>query len=179
MPSPAEKPIARWLRSTRQRQRMVDKDGEERAGWTVEHLIEEMRQSIGWAPARPNYSKYETGKATPKPPTLRKFVKFWELQGEPGPDLTPQPDPEPAKSDVAAAIDRQTKVLEQILGALSGQPLLTPGAESWAVELLKGRGWQLVEPGTELPHRGHGHGDTPASPTRRTRPQTAGTGTGQ
>jgi len=90
-------PIARWLRDTRERQ--LREDG---LPWSQDDLIRRMAEEIGWAPHRPNYSKYETGRATPQPDTLAKFVRFWEARGEAGPDLTPATI-EPAP-DLAAAI---------------------------------------------------------------------------
>lgn len=92
-------PIAAWLLASREAQQ-----------WTQDELLTRMRDEIGWAPHRPNYSKYETGKMTPEPPTLAKFVSFWAGHGTAGPDTTPTP-PEP---DLAQALVALTAELTQM-----------------------------------------------------------------
>lgn len=117
-----DKPIAAWLKTNRLRQ--VDAEGDP---WTQDHLIELMRGRIGWAPARTNYSGYEQGRTTPNRATLTKFVRFWALYGEPGPDLTPPPLPEPAVDQgLAAAIAAQaiaiTELAAQVRALVERQP---------------------------------------------------------
>jgi hypothetical protein len=81
-----DRPIADWLLASRLRH--LDDKGDP---WTQDRLIREMQSSIGWAPFRPNYSRYETGKSTPNRETLAKFMRFWEGRGEPGPNLSVPP----------------------------------------------------------------------------------------
>lgn len=107
-----EAPIAIWLRATRLRQAMPSGDP-----WSQDYLLERMTQEIGWAPYRPNYSKYEQGKATPKRETLAKFVAFWAGRGEPGPDLSPKVV-EPAADPLVAALTAQTKALADLVDEL-------------------------------------------------------------
>lgn len=104
-----DKPIARWLRVSRESQRMEDADGNS-VEWTHKHLLARMLAEIGWAPPHSNYSKYESGKSTPNPTTLKKFERFWKAHGIDGPDLSPVKaiEPEPtlaqALSDLAAEL---------------------------------------------------------------------------
>lgn len=98
--------IADWLRETRLRQTHPE-TGEP---WTQDYLLVQMQERIGWAPHRPNYSKYESGKSTPKRDTLKKFTDFWALYDEPPPNL--QAEPEPEQPDLAAAILALTEELE-------------------------------------------------------------------
>lgn len=109
-----DNPIGQWLRDTRLRQVMPGT----RKPWSQDYLLERMQEEVKWAPHRPNYSKYENGKATPEPDTLDKFVAFWTARGEPGPDLSPKAAPEPPVDPVAAAIDRQTVVLSDLVAEL-------------------------------------------------------------
>lgn len=99
-------PIALWLRTTRARQKMDDGEGGLKP-WTVDHFLELMKAEVGWAPARPNYSRYENGRTTPQPKTLAKFVAFWRTQGVEAPDFdaTPvEPEPEPSLAAALFAI---------------------------------------------------------------------------
>lgn len=94
--------------------------------WTQDHAIALMHARIGWAPHRPNLSKYEQGKAVPRRDTLAKFVEFWALYGVGAPDLdatTVEPvDPTIAAMDrQTAAIDRQTAASERQTAAIDRQ----------------------------------------------------------
>jgi len=112
-----EKPIARWLRVSREAQRMDDAEGNS-VPWTHKHLLELMAEQIEWAPPHSNYSKYESGKATPKPTTLNKFKRFWKLYGVDGPDLTTPPVVEPPVDPAIAAIRDQTDAIKALVGEL-------------------------------------------------------------
>lgn len=113
MASVPEKPIADWLRASRTSQLTADGDP-----WTYDRLFREMREAIGWAPAHPNYSRYENGKSTPNRETLAKFVRFWATKGVEGPDLTPPPAEEeatPSSADYLARIDSLVSLVTQLL----------------------------------------------------------------
>lgn len=98
-PKAAFDPVPDWLRETRLRQRRADGKP-----WTQDDLLARMQQEIGWAPHRPNYSKYESGKSKPET-VLPRFVEFWAKLGEPGPDYTPiEEAPAPEGEGLAAAI---------------------------------------------------------------------------
>lgn len=98
--------VGDWLRSTRERQVMPGTEDP----WTQDYFLDRLREKVGWAPERSNYSKYENGKQWPKPATLTKFVAFWASRGEPGPDLTP-PRPVPVL-DPYDVLDRHAKAME-------------------------------------------------------------------
>jgi hypothetical protein len=149
-----ERPIAAWLRTTRLRQ--LDEKGDP---WTQDRLLSLMQSEIGWAPHRPNYSKYEQGKATPERETLAKFVTFWAAHGEPGPDLTTREvdDTDP----MVAAIDRQTAMLERVLTALT-ERAIDPAAVTALQE------WAIAQASTRLQRRGSGlEGEPPLSAQSR------------
>ena len=104
MPPPvAYDPVPAWLRETRLRQRRDDGES-----WTQDDLRHRMDTEIGWAPHRPNYSKYENGRSKPNKATLARFLEFWAKLGEPGPDYTPPQAPEPPVDPVAKAISGLT-----------------------------------------------------------------------
>lgn len=147
-------PIAAWLRSTRVRQTMDDGEGGLKP-WTVDHFLALMKAEVGWAPARPNYSKYERGRAVPQPKTLARFVEFWAGHGEPGPDLTP---PAPQQDPLIAALDRQSRAMEGLVDLLR-QVVAGQGRRLEEVEVVLRH---LVAPTTQ---------DTAALPAPR---QTAG-----
>ncbi len=82
-------------------------------------LLARMKAVTGWAPSRPNYSKYENGRTDPTPETLQKFVDFWASQGKAGPDFTPPP-PEPTFEErMLTAIERQTAAINALVGQLA------------------------------------------------------------
>ena len=119
------RPVASWLRSNRLRQ--TRENGEP---WTQDFLLERMAEDLGWAPARPNYSRYESGRATPNRETLGKLIRFWERYGEPTPDLTPPAPPAEPVDPMAALVEqlieeqRQTRaMLSVVLMRLGGQPI--------------------------------------------------------
>jgi hypothetical protein len=92
--------------------------------------LEALASETGWAPHRPNYSRYESGKSTPQPDTLAKFVAFWQTRGEPGPDLTP---PEPVLSDndrLIAALAAQTDAIRELVARLDVLPELVRSVET-------------------------------------------------
>jgi len=100
------RPIAAWLKTTRERQ--LDEKGDP---WTQDHLLALMHAEVGWAPYRPNYSKYESGKATPKRETLAKFVRFWEQRGEPGPVMDAPAEPPSEQAQLIAALTAHTEAI--------------------------------------------------------------------
>jgi hypothetical protein len=103
-PTPAYDPIPDWLRETRLSEKRADGKP-----WTQADLIAAMQAEIGWAPHRPNYSRYENGRSKPED-TLPRFIEFWARRGKPGPDYTPPKAPV-AADPVADAIREQTKVI--------------------------------------------------------------------
>jgi hypothetical protein len=137
-----DNPIGQWLRDTRLRQVMPGT----RKPWSQDYLLERMQKEVKWAPHRPNYSKYENGKATPEPDTLDKFMAFWTARGEAGPDLSPPVAPEPTVDPIVAATDRQTEairentaMLKAVLDALTSRlptppedPQVQEAREAWA-----------------------------------------------
>ena len=124
------KPIAEWLRGTRLAQTMP---GTRRA-WTQDYLLTQMRAE-GWAPHRPNYSKYETGHATPEPETLDRFVAFWAARGVPGPDLSEPPQATESGDALVAALMAQTAAINALVELLAGADL---PARVAALELVVG-----------------------------------------
>lgn len=112
--------IGSWLRENR---------GEpKRGGMSQDELLDDIRRVTGWAPHRPNYSKYENGRAEPEPETLDKLVAYWASRGLPGPDFTP-PAPTAAFDDLMlAAVTRQADATKDLVdeirllrSALAGQ----------------------------------------------------------
>lgn len=136
------KPIANWLRRARQSQRMPNG-----RSWTYNHLFEQMRERIGWAPAHPNYSKYENGKATPQPETLEKFTEFWAtVPGAPGLDLTPEPEPVDPQIALASAIQELAAELRLLRESQAQSGAATADLVALAIrETLRGAGL-VVEP---------------------------------
>lgn len=128
------RPIPDWLKTSRLSQTMPG----ERRPWTQDHLLERMQADIGWAPHRPNYSKYESGKATPQPDTLDRFVAFWAIYGIGPPDLNP-PAPAPPEDPIRLLVDelrvwrtedrRRIADLEATVGRLSKALLDARGTE--------------------------------------------------
>lgn len=131
--------IGTWLRETRLRQVMPGT----RKPWSQDYLIEQMAAQ-GWAPHRPNYSKYENGKAHPEPETLDNFLAFWTARGEPGPDLSPRTVEEPVDPILAemrrqtAATEANTEMLRQVLEAMTSRlptppedPQVQAAQEAW------------------------------------------------
>lgn len=106
-------PIAEWLRATRERQTRAD--GEP---WSQDDFLVELERATGWHLHRPNYSRYETGKAIPKRDTLAKLMAFWEARGEPGPDLTPPPPPV-AEPSLPAVLSQMVGVQNRLLDELA------------------------------------------------------------
>jgi transcriptional regulator with XRE-family HTH domain len=103
-------PVAEWLRTTR-----------ERHGLTQERFLEALASETGWAPHRPNYSRYESGKSTPQPDTLAKFVAFWQTRGE------------PVLSDndrLIAALAAQTDAIRELVARLDVLPELVRSVET-------------------------------------------------
>lgn len=81
---------------------------------TQADFLEDLRRVTGWAPHRPNYSRYENGRSEPEPETLERFVRYWAAKGRPGPDFTPpEPDPDYAALTLAA-ITRQADAMERL-----------------------------------------------------------------
>jgi len=114
-------PIARWLRTTRERQAMPDG-----RPWTQDYFLDRLAEAEGWTLARSNYSKYETGAQTPKPETLAKFVRFWADRGEAGPDFTPIVAVDP----MMTVLERIAVALETIAGISPDDSRLSPGDSS-------------------------------------------------
>jgi transcriptional regulator with XRE-family HTH domain len=111
-----EKPTAAWLRASRAGQTMDDGAGGQKP-WTVEELVTRMAAEVGWAPQRPNYSKYENGRAVPSPATLARFVKFWARYDVEPPNLNPASvvaSGESTPPDVAAYLSRIDSLVEQL-----------------------------------------------------------------
>lgn len=111
-------PIAEWLLASRLAQAMPN---DPRKPWTQDHFLALLETETGWRLHRPQYSKYETGKMTPGPDTLDKFVAFWKRHDVDGPDLTPAPAPagatEPADK-LIAALQAQTDAIMALVAEM-------------------------------------------------------------
>lgn len=81
-------PIAVFLRETREAQRR-ETDGEP---WSQDDFLAALETATGWHLHRPNYSRYETGKSTPSPATLRRLTGFWATRGVAIPDFEAEPE---------------------------------------------------------------------------------------
>lgn len=97
-PTLAYDPVPDWLRETRLSEKRADGKP-----WTQDDLITAMQAEIGWAPHRPNYSRYENGRSKPED-TLPRFIEFWARRGKPGPDYTPPPPTETPADPLASAL---------------------------------------------------------------------------
>ena len=139
-------PIGDWLRETRERQ--VRPDGEK---WSQDDFLAELQRATGWHLHRPNYSRYESGRSQPKRDTLARLVGFWAARGEPGPDLSPKVEPAPV-DPVAAAIDRQTAILAELVAELRSMRAEGDGVAealtSGLADLRATLGAVLIERGT-------------------------------
>jgi hypothetical protein len=116
--APDMTPIATWLRETREAQRRPS-DG---LPWSQDDFLAALEADTGWHLHRPNYSGYETGKATPSPATLRKLVDFWAGRGVIAPDFdAPRPEPDTPMTRLAAAIEGQNAILLKLLSAVASE----------------------------------------------------------
>lgn len=94
-------PIAAWLRETRESQHRTS-DG---LPWSQDDFLAALEADTGWHLHRPNYSGYETGKATPSPATLRKLVMFWAGRGIEAPDFDAPPPPVDSRDPMTRLAD--------------------------------------------------------------------------
>jgi len=107
-------PIAAWLIRSREAFRAPGAD----RSWTVDDFLAALASENGKAPARTTYARWESGAARPQPSSLRPIVAFYAARGIAGPDAAPASET-PASDPVAAAIDRQTAVLAQLVAMLT------------------------------------------------------------
>lgn len=126
---------------------------------TQADFLEDLRRVTGWAPHRPNYSRYENAKSEPEPETLERFVRYWSAKGLPGPDFTP-PDPQPDYAALTlAAITRQAEATEQLVGRIDA---LLASRDRDLEELARTLATLLASPATR-PAAGGSRAGRPAS----------------
>lgn len=67
-------------------------------------LVQDIAATMpAWNITRDRYSKYESGGTPFGAKVLAQFIDYWAAKGQPGPDFTPPPEPEPVP-DLATAI---------------------------------------------------------------------------
>lgn len=89
-----------------------------RGSATQDVFLADLKREIGWAPHRPNLSKYENGRAIPEAETLAHFVAYAAKRGIAGPDFTP-PAPMPSIEErTVAALEAQAKATKALADEL-------------------------------------------------------------
>lgn len=138
-------PIADWLRETRERQ-VNPSTGK---SWSQGYMAQRLEEELGWRLGRENYNKYETGKTTPNPETLKRFVDFWTSHGEAAPNLASGEPPLSIEERTVRAMERQAEAAERQATAMEMHVRLL-ARQTIATEAIAARQGATLPEGPDL-----------------------------